>query len=140
MPSPQRGSSPVSIPRRASPTPPLCFLPDPYPLITNHCHLSALINCTISLHSSHSLTVWSQTFHDDLPDPLTFCLLTSCSSFPIAVLHSSCAPPSPCSIVPFGFPEKSKGLYHSDKPLETCPFPPAYLDTLLISFSSAANQ
>ncbi len=97
--------------------------PDPNPLIIDHRHLSAQINSTISLQSSRSLTVWSQTFHVVLPDPLTFCLLTSCSSVPIPVLHRSCAPPSPRSAVPFGSPGKGKGHYHSDKPLETFPFP-----------------
>ncbi len=41
-------------------------------------------------------------------------------SVSIPILHQSCAPPSPRSAVPFG---KRKGHYHSEKPLETFPFP-----------------
>ncbi len=57
-------------------------------LITDHRNLSPVIKSTISTHSSRTVTVWSQTFHVDSPDPLTFCLQS----------HRSCAPPSPSSI------------------------------------------
>ncbi len=92
-------------------------------LISNHRHLSALSDSTISLHSSRSLTVWSQTFHVVLPDPIAFCLLISCPSVPLPILYCSCAPPSPRSTVPFGSPGIRNGHYHSDKPLDTFPFP-----------------
>ncbi len=77
--------------------------PDPNPLISYHRHLSALINSTTSLHSSRSLHVWGLKYSMlTYLTHLTFCLLTSCSSVPIPVLHHSCAPSSPCSTVPSG--------------------------------------
>ncbi len=41
---------------------------DPNPLITDHHHLSPLIRSTISLHSSCTVIVWSQTLHVYVPD------------------------------------------------------------------------
>ncbi len=89
-------------------------------------------------HSSTALLPFTHWMISNIPCWLTFCLLTSCSSVPIPVLHHSCAPPSPCSAVPFESHGKGKGHYHSDKPPEISP--PAYLDILLISFPSAASR
>ncbi len=90
--------------------------PDPNPQNSNHRHLSALINSTISLHSSLTLTVWSQTFHAWLTwPPLPFVylpasILTICSSFSTTpALHRT--------------PRKKKGHWHTDKTQETFPFP-----------------
>jgi len=70
----------------------LLHSPDPNPLITDHHHLSALINSTIYLHSSHSLTVWSQLYYVVKPDPLTGCYLPV-PAFP------PCSPPLQISTV-----------------------------------------
>ncbi len=42
--------------------------PDPNPLIIDHRLLSPLIKSTISLHSSRTVSVWSQTLYVYLPD------------------------------------------------------------------------
>ncbi len=71
---------------------------DPNPRNSNHRHLSALISSTISLQSSRTLTVWSQTFHAWLTRPLPFVylsaiILTICSSFSTGpALHRYTAP------------------------------------------------
>ncbi len=74
---------------------------------------------TISTHSSRTVTVWSQTFHVDSPDPLSFCLQSRRSCVPLADLHRSCAPPSPSSISSL---DKVKDWLLTDKTLEASPF------------------
>ncbi len=66
--------------------------PDPAHLITDHRHLSPVFTSSISKHSSRTVTVWSQTYHVDSPDPLAFCLQAHRSCVSIPVLHHVQAP------------------------------------------------
>ncbi len=87
-------------------------------LIIDHRPLSPLIKSIISLHSSRTVTVWSQTLH--VYFPLTCLWLpASCSSVLFSILHHLHAPS-----FPLNFLEKDWLL--PDKTQETLPFPAVY--------------
>ncbi len=102
----------INVPVRESQSPPTT-LTRSQSLITEHRHLSPLIKSTISTHSSQAVTVWSQTLYVLLTWLTYLCLPPS-----------SCAPPSPRSIVPTGSPGKGIRTCYSQIRLSwTLPFP-----------------
>ncbi len=110
-------------------------------LLLYHRHLSPLIKSTISLHSSRHSHFLISNMHVYLPDSHLYCLLTSCSCVPLLVLPRSCAPPSPHSVVPSGFPGIGKRIDYSQiRPNIHCHYPINHLDSLPCFLSPALVQ
>ncbi len=83
---------------------------------TDYLHRPQLVALPLSLHSSHypivrsTVCIARQTWMFSWLTLTYLFLLSSCSCAPLHVLHRSCVPPSPCSVVHIGFPGRGKGL------------------------------
>ncbi len=119
--------------------------PDPNPLIIvlllYHRHLSPLIKSTISLHSSSTVTVLSQTLHVYLPDSHLYL-----STYQLFLCSAPCSPPLLCSTVStlccsLWIPWNWKRIDYSQiRPKIHCHYPINHLDSLPCFLSPALVQ
>ncbi len=118
--------------------------PDHNHLITEHRHLSPLIKSTINalLSSRHCLVSNIVCFTYLTHLPFVYLLVVPVFQSPFSTgFHRSCAPPSPCSIVPTGYPGKGKRTCYAQIRFHwTLPFPAHSPELSTLLHSTASDQ